>query len=115
MMSFPLLEVNDISVEYEVDDRIIKAVNHINLEIKRGDVVAIVGESGSGKSTLAMIFLNLIEKPGRIKSGKIIYHGPEGVVDVLRMRPVDFRRYRWKDVSMIFQSAMNSLNPRHEN
>ncbi|MEM3448947.1 MAG: ABC transporter ATP-binding protein [Nitrososphaerota archaeon] len=111
MMSFPLLEVNDISVEYEVDDRIIKAVNHVNLEIKRGDVVAIVGESGSGKSTLAMIFLNLIEKPGRIKSGKIIYHGPEGVVDVLRMRPVDFRRYRWKEVSIIFQSAMNSLNP----
>ncbi|MEM3193075.1 MAG: ABC transporter ATP-binding protein [Nitrososphaerota archaeon] len=111
MMSFPLLEVNDISVEYEVDDRIIKAVNHVNLEIKRGDVVAIVGESGSGKSTLAMTFLNLIEKPGRIKSGKIIYHGPEGVVDVLRMKPADLRRYRWKEVSIIFQSAMNSLNP----
>ncbi|MEM3830384.1 MAG: ABC transporter ATP-binding protein, partial [Conexivisphaerales archaeon] len=52
-----------------------------------------------------------IEKPGRIKSGKIIYHGPEGVVDVLRMKPADLRRYRWKEVSIIFQSAMNSLNP----
>ncbi len=111
MMSFPLLEVKDISVEYGVDGKTIKAVNHVNLEINKGDVVAIVGESGSGKSTLAMSFLNLIEKPGRIRNGKVNYRGAKGVVDVLRMRPVDLMRYRWKEVSMIFQSAMNSLNP----
>lgn len=111
MMSFPLLEVKDISVEYGVDGRVIRAVNNVNLEVNRGDVIAIVGESGSGKSTLAMTFLNLIEKPGKIRNGKIGYYGAKGMVDVLRMKPFELMRYRWKEVAMIFQSAMNSLNP----
>jgi len=111
MTPFPLMEINDISVEYTVDGKVINAVNHVSIEIDRGEVVAIVGESGSGKSTLAMTFLKLIEYPGKIKSGKVYYNGPRGRVNVLQMKPSELRRYRWKEVSMIFQSAMNSLNP----
>jgi len=72
--------------------------------------VGIVGESGCGKSTLAMTFLKLVDSPGKITSGQIIYHGKTDI-DVLKLKPSGLRKYRWKEVSMIFQGSMNALNP----
>ena len=111
MTTSTIMEVVDLSVEYVLPDRTIKAVSHVSLDVNKGEVIGIVGESGSGKSTLAMTFLKLLEYPGKIKSGKVVYFGSEGKSDVLKMKPSELRRYRWKEVSMIFQSAMNSLNP----
>lgn len=84
------------------------AVDNANFEVpSSGYTIGLVGESGSGKTTLGMSILNLIDAPGRIASGKISYQGR----DVLSMSPKELRSYRWQEVSVIFQSAMNALNP----
>lgn len=110
-MEESVIEIKDISIDYVTKERTVHAVRDVTLELKRGEVLGIVGESGSGKSTLAMSFLNLISNPGKITKGNVIYKGYPGGKDVLKMKPSELRRYRWKEVSMIFQSSMNSLNP----
>jgi oligopeptide/dipeptide ABC transporter, ATP-binding protein, C-terminal domain len=109
-MNEPLLEVKDINVEYRLREKVVKAVRGINLRINKKEIVGIVGESGCGKSTLAMTFLKLVDSPGKITSGQIIYHGKTDI-DVLKLKPSGLRKYRWKEVSMIFQGSMNALNP----
>ena len=84
------------------------ALNRVSLDIgSQSYTIGIVGESGSGKSTLGMTMMNLIEPPGQIEGGSVVYGGK----DVLAMTEPELRRYRWAEVSMIHQSAMNSLNP----
>jgi len=109
-MNEPLLEVKDINVEYRLREKVVKAVRGINLRINKKEIVGVVGESGCGKSTLAMTFLKLVDSPGKITSGQIIYHGKTDI-DVLKLKPSGLRKYRWKEVSMIFQGSMNALNP----
>jgi len=109
-MNEPLLEVKDINVEYRLREKVVKAVRGINLRINKKEIVGIVGESGCGKTTLAMTFLKLVDSPGKITSGQIIYHGKTDI-DVLKLKPSGLRKYRWKEVSMIFQGSMNALNP----
>ncbi len=109
-MPEPLLEVKNIQVEYRSKDRVVKAVRGVNLRINKREIIGIVGESGCGKSTLAMTFLKLVDIPGKITSGEIIYHGKTDI-DVLKLKPSALRKYRWKEVSMIFQGSMNALNP----
>lgn len=109
-MSNTLLEVKNLKIEYRMRNKIVKAVRDVNLKINKKEIVGIVGESGCGKTTLAMSFLNLIEPPGYITDGKIIFQN-EGEIDVFKLKPLQLRKYRWKDVSMIFQGSMNALNP----
>ena len=111
MTGSTLMEVNNVNVIYELKERNIKAVRNVSLTLREGEIIGIVGESGSGKSTLAMTFLNLVMSPGRITNGSIIYYGNRSKTDVLKLKPSDLRRFRWKEISMIFQGAMNSLNP----
>jgi oligopeptide/dipeptide ABC transporter ATP-binding protein len=108
MAANPLLSISDVVVEYNLANNPVTALDGLTLEIpSEGYTLGIVGESGSGKTTLGMSIMNNIEMPGRIVRGKVEYNGN----DVLRMSKQELKRYRWKEVSMVYQSAMNSLNP----
>ncbi len=103
-----LLETKDLKVYYFTRRGVVKAVDGVSISLRKGEALGIVGESGCGKSTFALSLLRLIEKPGRIVGGSIILEGE----DVLRLSEEEFRRrIRWKKISMVFQGAMNSLNP----
>jgi peptide/nickel transport system ATP-binding protein len=104
----PLLEVSDLSVEYKLGESALLAVDGSSLTIpSEGYTLSLVGESGCGKTTLGMSILNLVTRPGRIVNGTIRFKGE----DILRMDREALRRYRGKEVSMVYQSAMSSLNP----
>ncbi|MDA4130180.1 MAG: ABC transporter ATP-binding protein [Thaumarchaeota archaeon] len=108
MSATPLLKISDLSVQYFAGQSSVRALDGVSLEIpSKGYSLGVVGESGSGKTTLGMSIMNAIERPGRISGGRIEYEG----TDILGMAKGELRNYRWKEVSMIFQSAMNSLNP----
>ena len=107
----PVLEVRDLSVVYGHDT---KAVDHVDIELARGETLGLAGESGSGKSTLALGLCRLLRPPAVITSGSVIYRGsrvaPEGV-DLLELSSRGLRKLRWREISIVFQSAMNALNP----
>ncbi|MGC9221804.1 MAG: ABC transporter ATP-binding protein [Solirubrobacteraceae bacterium] len=107
----PVLEVRDLSVAYDVDT---KAVDHVDIELARGETLGLAGESGSGKSTLALGLCRLLRPPAVVTSGNVIYRGsrvpPEGV-DLLELNSRQLRKLRWREISIVFQSAMNALNP----
>ncbi|GAB3522634.1 ABC transporter ATP-binding protein [Photobacterium alginatilyticum] len=102
-----LLEINDLCVDYVSPNGVARAVNNVSLSIAPGETLGIAGESGCGKSTLAFAISRLHKAPALISEGEILYKGR----DVLKMSDRELRDYRWKDVSVVFQSAMNSLNP----
>jgi oligopeptide/dipeptide ABC transporter ATP-binding protein len=106
-----VLEVRDLSVVYDVDT---KAVDHVDFELAPGETLGLAGESGSGKSTLALGLCRLLRPPAVITSGSVIYRGsrvaPEGV-DLLELSSRELRKLRWREISIVFQSAMNALNP----
>ena len=103
-----LLETKDLKVYYFTRRGVVKAVDGVSVSIRKGEALGIVGESGCGKSTFALSLLRLIERPGRIVGGSIYLEGE----DILRLSEEEFRkRIRWKKISMVFQGAMNSLNP----
>jgi peptide/nickel transport system ATP-binding protein len=106
----PLLEVRDLSIVY--DDT--KAVNHVDLTLAKGETVGLAGESGCGKSTLALGLCRLLRPPAVITSGSVIYRGsrlPAGGVDLMDQSSKELRKLRWREISVVFQSAMNALNP----
>ncbi|MBL4908073.1 MAG: ABC transporter ATP-binding protein [Sneathiella sp.] len=108
MTDQPLLSVKDLHTQFRTDEGIIKAVDGVSFDIKRGETVAIVGESGSGKSITAMSILGLIPNPpGEIVSGEILFEGK----DLIQASESELRNIRGNDISMIFQEPMTSLNP----
>ncbi|WP_312677224.1 ABC transporter ATP-binding protein [Microbacterium sp.] len=106
-MSAPLLEVADLSVEYVTDARTVRAVDRVSFTVGEGEVFGLAGESGCGKSTIANAVLRLLRDPAVIAGGSIRFRG----TDVLALNPDEMRAFRWRQVAMVFQSAMNSLNP----
>lgn len=106
-MKEALLEINNLCVDYVSPNGIATAVNKVSLTIAPGETLGIAGESGCGKSTLAFAIARLHKAPGLIPEGEILYNGK----DVLKMSDQELRDFRWNDVSVVFQSAMNSLNP----
>ncbi len=114
-MVMPIIETKNLRVDYMLESGTVSAVRDVSFQVNPGEIVGLVGESGCGKSTLAMTFLKIVTPPGRITGGKILYGGyADGhgePVSVLQLTPGKLRRYRWKEVSMIFQASMNSLNP----
>lgn len=106
-MSAPLLEVQDLSVEYVTDARTVRAVDRVTFSVEEGEVFGLAGESGCGKSTIANAILRLLRDPAVIAGGSIRFRG----TDVLQLSAEELRRFRWRQVAMVFQSAMNSLNP----
>ncbi|EKO3556147.1 ABC transporter ATP-binding protein [Vibrio metschnikovii] len=102
-----LLEINNLCVDYVSPNGVARAVNNVSLTIASGETLGIAGESGCGKSTLAFAISRLHKAPALISEGEILYQGK----DVLKMNDRQLRDFRWNDVSVVFQSAMNSLNP----
>jgi peptide/nickel transport system ATP-binding protein len=100
--------IRGLTVAYRVGGQNYPAVREVDLDISAGEVTAVIGESGSGKTTLAMAMLNAVQPPGRIVSGTVSY---EGVGDILSMDGRRLQRLRGDHVSMVFQTAQNSLNP----
>ena len=108
-----LLEVQNLHTVFKTEEEVVKAVNGISFDLYRGETIGIVGESGSGKSVTALSIMKLIQQPpGRIESGRIIYHGPgKEPIDLLQTSEKEMRKYRGNDIAMIFQEPMTSLNP----
>lgn len=102
-----LLDIQDLVVDYVLDDRRVRAVDHLSLTIEPGEVVGLCGESGCGKSTAAHAILRILRRPAEITGGRILFNGE----DLVTMDAASLRRFRWRHVSLVFQSAMNSLNP----
>jgi peptide/nickel transport system ATP-binding protein len=106
-----LLTLDDFSVVYEVDPPV-EAVRNVSLSLRRGEIIGLAGESGCGKTTLAYGIQRLLKPPAVITSGSAIFHDESGEdVDINSLSPEDLREFRWDKVSMVFQGAMNSLNP----
>ena len=107
-MSDPVLSVRGLVTEFVTPGGVVRAVDDVSWELHRGEVLGVVGESGSGKSVTAMSILGLIQRPpGRIVAGEILFDGQ----DLLTMSEQQLRRLRGKDIGMIFQDPMTSLNP----
>jgi oligopeptide transport system ATP-binding protein len=103
-----LLIVKDLRTYFQTEDGVVKAVDGVDFELKRGETLGIVGESGSGKSVTNLSIIRLIPNPpGKIVSGEIIFDGE----DILSLPQADVRRIRGKRIAMIFQDPMTSLNP----
>jgi peptide/nickel transport system ATP-binding protein len=106
-----VLSIRDLSVVYD-GPRPVRAVQDVGLELRRGEVLGIAGESGCGKSTLAYAITRLLRPPARVTGGEVVFDpGGETPVDVLALSGEELRAFRWRRVAMVFQSAMNALNP----
>ncbi|MEV6931771.1 ABC transporter ATP-binding protein [Dactylosporangium sp. NPDC051485] len=115
VLTRPLLEIKNLNVDYGLGDEAVHAVRDVNLTIHRGEVVGLAGESGSGKSTLAYGITRLLPPPGVVSGGSVTYHPPSGdPYDVLALSHAQLRKFRWAETSIVFQGAMNSLNPVHK-
>jgi peptide/nickel transport system ATP-binding protein len=106
-MSDYVLRIKDLDVQYYTDAGIVYANNKINFDLKPGERLGLVGESGSGKSTMALALLRMIKAPGRIANGQILLDN----VDLTKLSEEEMRQVRGKEISMVPQGAMNSLNP----
>ncbi|GAA1620177.1 ABC transporter ATP-binding protein [Nonomuraea maheshkhaliensis] len=107
-----VLEIRDLGVDYLSGTGAVHAVSGVSLDLRRGEILGLAGESGSGKSTLANAVARLLRPPASITSGSVVYHRQDGsAVDVLALGKNELRAFRWKELAVVFQSAMNSLNP----
>jgi peptide/nickel transport system ATP-binding protein len=103
----PLIEVRGLAVEYGWDEEAVRAVDGIDLAIAPGEILGLAGESGSGKSTAANAIMQVLRNPAHIAGGEVLFQGEE----ITHKSIEQLRKYRWRNVSMVFQSAMNALNP----
>ena len=103
----PLVELRGLEVEYGLGDTRVRAVDGVDLDIREGEIVGLAGESGCGKSTVANAVMQILRPPARVVGGQILFGG----VDLTGKSDEELRRFRWRNVSMVFQSAMNALNP----
>ena len=102
-----MLDIKNLSMVYETERGPIKAVNNISFSLVNGEILGLVGESGCGKSATLLSILGLVPYPGKIQSGKILFQGE----DLTKKTSSEMRRIRGKDISMIFQDPMTTLNP----
>ncbi|GJF33099.1 dipeptide/oligopeptide/nickel ABC transporter ATP-binding protein [Kitasatospora sp. NE20-6] len=113
-MSKPVLEIKGLDVDYGYGPGAVRAVHGVDLTLHTGEVLGLAGESGSGKSTLAHGLTRLLPPPGVITGGEVLHHPENGPpADILAMTPAELRSFRWAQTSIVFQGAMNSLNPVH--
>ncbi len=102
-----VLEVRDLMVEYDTPAGPAQAVHGVSFDLAEGEFLAIVGESGCGKSTMLFAIARLLSAPARMVGGEVRFNG----VDLARLEGEDLRQVRWRDISVVMQSAMNALNP----
>lgn len=102
-----VLEVKNLKAYFFVEAGAVKAVDDVSFVLKRGETLGLAGESGCGKSTTAYALLNLLPYPGQIVEGQVLLDGE----DLTQKTPSEMRHIRWEEISMVFQGAMNALNP----
>ena len=102
-----ILKVKDLSINFETKHGVVRAVDEISFDIEKGQVFALVGESGCGKSTTALGIMRLLQEPGKIAGGNIIFEGR----DLAGLDEKDMTQVRGKEIGMIFQNPLDSLNP----
>jgi peptide/nickel transport system ATP-binding protein len=106
-VSGPILQLRDLSVEYATPSGPALAVSGVSFDLEQGEFLAIVGESGCGKSTLLFAVAHLLTYPGSLVGGSVVFDG----IDLTSLTPEELRLHRWRDISVVMQSAMNALNP----
>jgi len=128
-----LLEVKNLSVDYEASSGTVHAVTDVSFTLRRGEIFGLAGESGSGKSTLAYAISRLLNPPAIITGGQVLYYPPSRAernaallqgqahpiaddqngqpIDILHLSSAQLRAFRWNELAIVFQSAMNALNP----
>ena len=106
-MAEPLLEIQDLKTVFPTRDGVVKAVDGVSFELHAGETLGIVGESGSGKSVTALSIMRLLQRPGKVVGGKVMYSGR----DLTKVSEGEMRDIRGQEIAMIFQDPMTSLNP----
>src|SRR6476660_3644798 len=107
MVAQPLLDVHDLTVEFTTRRGIVKAVQHVDISVAKGETLGIVGESGSGKSVTSYAVMRILDRAGRIAEGSVMFSG----IDVKAASEADMRDLRGREISMIFQNPRAALNP----
>lgn len=117
-MAEPILSVRNLSIAYQARRGQVQAVRNISFDVERGEALALIGESGSGKTTIGMGLMHLLPSTAKIIGGSVIYQrgtngsGPAGeATEVLTLKGGNLRHFRWHECAMVFQSALNALNP----
>jgi peptide/nickel transport system ATP-binding protein len=106
-MADALLSIRDLCVEFVGEKGGVRALDHVSIDLSKGEILGIAGESGSGKTTMAQAVMRILRPPAVITGGEVIFEG----VDILSLSDAEMRELRWNRISMVFQSAMDSLNP----
>ena len=106
-MNSSVLSIQNLCVNYITPGDPVKAVNDVSFEIQQGEIFGLVGESGSGKSTVVQAILRILPPPAVIAGGKVIIKNK----DILSTSNTEVMQYRWKQISIVMQSALNALNP----
>ncbi|MFE7709057.1 ABC transporter ATP-binding protein [Streptomyces sp. NPDC057486] len=102
-----LIDVRDLSVAYESGGGLVTAVDRVSFTLHPGEILGLAGESGCGKSTIALALPRLLRSPAVITGGQVVFDG----TDLLGMDDTAIRAVRWRDIALVFQNAMNALNP----
>src|SRR5215203_4588856 len=117
-MSKPTLSVRDLSITYQARRGQVQAVRSISFDVERGEAVALIGESGSGKTTVGLGRMRLLPSTARVIGGSVLYRRQGNGVnlngsetEVLSLNGDNLRQFRWRECAMVFQSALNALNP----
>ena len=106
-MNNPIISIHNLCVNYITSGKPIEAVNDVSFDINRGEIFGLVGESGSGKSTVVQAILRILPPPAVIAGGKVLINNK----NILSASNTEVLQYRWKQISIVMQSALNALNP----
>jgi len=106
-MNDVLLKIENLTIDYPIAIGTVHAVRGVSLEVRQGETLGIVGESGSGKSTMGLAILRLVRAPGKISAGRVLFEGR----DLAALPEEEMRKVRGKDIAMVFQNPLTSLNP----
>ena len=115
-MPEPILSVRNLSIAYQARRGQVQAVRNISFDVERGEALALIGESGSGKTTIGLGLMHLLPSTAQVISGSAIYRrspngSAGGETEVLSLKGGNLRQFRWHECAMVFQSALNALNP----
>ncbi len=102
-----ILEVKNLNVRYKTLKGNVRAVNDVSFKLNRGEVLGLAGESGCGKTTLGLTIMNILPSNGWVEGGEVLFKGR----NIVNLSEDEMRKIRWKEISMVFQGAMNALNP----
>jgi oligopeptide/dipeptide ABC transporter ATP-binding protein len=102
-----ILEIQNLTTYFYTEEGVVRAVEGVSFEIVEGEVLGLVGETGCGKSVTALSILQLVRPPGKIEKGKVLFRG----IDLIKQKEEQMLEYRGKDITMIFQDPLNSINP----